>query len=209
MPKILCVGCKWEFKDPRRYSNHKRQCTCHINTDIARHFEQLKNRESNLNQIQVDGSGETIYEGQQGLVNTAGGIDDDINMGVPVHLIVDLLLSLSHHLNMIRMKSLAPQPLSCTHLADPIEKSAFQCAIGMNFHHTLPLSPIKTISMIPPTNLRLVPTVFLSQEALKAHWGLQHLSVCHWHTVLVPTPMGSTTYIQWVNHCIPLMSTIP
>ena len=110
MPKVLCVGCKREFKDPCGYSNHKRQCTRHIDADTARHFEQLKNRESNLNQIQVDGGGENIYEGQQGLVNTAGGVDDDINMGVPVCLIVDLLLSLSHHLNMIRMKFLTPQP---------------------------------------------------------------------------------------------------
>jgi len=206
MPKILCAGCKWEFENPVRFSNHKRHCTCHIDADIAQRFEQLKNREGNLNLIQVDSGGENVYEGQQGLLNTAGGVDDDTNMGVLVSLIVVLLLILvlSCHLDMIRMMFPTPQPQSCIHLADPIEKFTFQCAIRMNFHHFLPLSPIKNISMIP-TNL--VPMVILLTEAPKAHWGLQNLSVCHWHTALVPTHMGSTAYIQWANRHILLMST--
>jgi len=44
-----------------------------------------------LNQIQFDEGGEEIYEGQQ-VVNTAEGVDDDINMDVLVCLILDLLL---------------------------------------------------------------------------------------------------------------------
>jgi hypothetical protein len=91
MPKVLCVGCKQEFEDQRRFSYHKRHCARHIDADIARRFEQLENREGNLNPIQVDSGGENMYEGQQGLLNTAGGVDDDTDMGVPVRLIVSLL----------------------------------------------------------------------------------------------------------------------
>ena len=65
---------------------------------------------------------------------------------------------------MIRMKFLAPQPPNCTHLADPIEKFIFQSAIGMNFHHSPPLSLIKSISM---TLTIPVPMAILFPEALK------------------------------------------
>ena len=91
MPKVLCVGCKWEFEDLCRFSYHKWHCARHIDADIAQHFEQLENREGNLNPIQVNSGGENIYKGQQGLLNTAGGVDDDTNMGMPVRLIVVLL----------------------------------------------------------------------------------------------------------------------
>jgi hypothetical protein len=87
MPKILCAGCKRQFEDARGYSNHKRRCNHHIDADIARRFQQLEDRERDSNWIPFDGGGEDIREGQQGLVNTADGVDDDTNMDVPVCLI--------------------------------------------------------------------------------------------------------------------------
>lgn len=104
-----------------------------------------------------------MYEGQEGVVDTAEGVDDDINMDDLVRLILDLLLIqvLSHCVNMIRMKLLAPPPLICAHLADPIDKFVFQCAIGMNFHCSPPLSPIKSISI---TLTIPVPMVILLSE---------------------------------------------
>jgi len=87
MPTILCAGCKWQFEDARGYSNHKRRCNHHIDADIARRFQQLEDRERDSNRIPFDGGGEDIREGQQGLVNTADGVDDDTNMDVPVCLI--------------------------------------------------------------------------------------------------------------------------
>jgi hypothetical protein len=166
MPKILCIGCKRLFEDPRGYSNHKRRCNHNIDAERARRLQQLESTQHDLNQIQFDGGGEEIYEGQQGVVNTAEGVDDDTNMDVPVRLILDLLLIqvLSHHVNMSRMKFLAPQPPNCAHLADPIGKFVFQTAIGMNFHRSPPLSLIKSISM---TLIIPVPMLILFLEALK------------------------------------------
>src|SRR6267154_720978 len=122
MLKILCAGCKQQFEDAHGFSNHKQRCNHHIDADIAWQFQQLEDRERDLNRIQFYGSGEDICEGQQGLVNTADGVDDDTNMDVPVCLILDwlLILDLTHHLNVIRMKYLTPQPLSFAHLANQI-----------------------------------------------------------------------------------------
>jgi hypothetical protein len=163
MPKILCAGCKQQFEDAHGYSNHKRWCNNHIEADIARRFQQLEDREHDLNQIQFDSSGRDIWEGQQGLVNTADGVDDNINMDMLVCLILDqlLILNLTHHLNMIRMEYLAPQPPSFAHLVDQIEKFVYQSAIGMNFHRSPPLSLIKSISM---TLTIPVPMVILILE---------------------------------------------
>ena len=149
IPKIRCKGCKRQFENKLGYSNHKRQCNDNIDTNIARCLHQLGNRQHDLNQIQFNRGEEGLYEGQEGVVDTAEGVDDDINMDDLVHLILDLLLIqvLSHRVNMIRMKLLTPPPPNCAHLADPIDKFIFQCAIGMNFHCSLPLSPIKSISI--------------------------------------------------------------
>ena len=171
MPKILCAGCKWQFEDMHSFSNHKQQCNHHIDADIPWRFQQLEDRERDSNQIQFDGSGEDICEGQQGLVNTADGVDDDTNMDVPVCLILDwlLILDLTHHLNMIRMKYLTPQPPSFTHLANQIKKFICQSAIRMNFHCSPPLSLIESISM---TLTIPVPMVILIPDAPKAHLDL-------------------------------------
>jgi hypothetical protein len=80
-----------------------------------------------------------------------------------------LILDLTHHLNVIRMKYLAPQPPSFAHLANQIEEFVCQSAIGMNFHRSLPLSLIKSISM---TLTIPVPMAILIPEAPKAHLDL-------------------------------------
>ena len=67
------------------------------------------------------------------------------------------------------MKYLAPQPLSFAYLANQIKEFICQSAIGMNFHYSLPLSLIKSISM---TLTIPVPIVILILEAPKAYLDL-------------------------------------
>lgn len=208
MPPSKCPGCHQEFKDPRGFANHKRQCI-HVKVATARRFKQLlaKNNKGKRSQIQALQAGDGnahIDEGQGGPVSIV--VDCDNATSMPLVRLDLLLITVYSHLNAIRMKSPASQPPSCVHLADRIERFACQSAIRMSFRRIL----LPSLTWRITFNIaNLVMRKTSSLKALEAHLHLKVLPLSHQHITPVPIPMGSIVYILVAKHLTPPMKSIP
>lgn len=201
MPPSKCPGCQRVFEDPRGFANHKRRCR-KVKGATARRLLQYRARSIQIpTQALQTGDGSLhMEEGRAGPVSIA--VDG-------MHLVrLDPLLALVlSHLNAIRTKFPAPQPPSCVHLADLIERSAFLSAIRITFPRILLLCLTRHITSIL-ANLVMMRTSF--SETLKTYSNLHFLPLSHLHRhiALVLIPMGSIEYIQTATHRIPQMKSI-